>query len=108
MRSFAQPALVDKDDGAPLAERFFKSAVKPLASNPEWLLRRAPAPVRWDAGSSSRVGVYRGSPQMRGRDHLQFRVPYWVALDKHTPQGKEALRRLGAALGVSYRQLMLS
>ena len=29
---------------------------------------------------------------------------YWVPLDKHTPQGKEALRRLGAALGVSYRQ----
>jgi hypothetical protein len=32
--------------------------------------------------------------------------PYWVALDKHTPDGKEALRQLGIELGVSYRHLI--
>jgi hypothetical protein len=34
--------------------------------------------------------------------------PYWVALDKHTPQGKEALRALSVQLGLSYRQLLWS
>lgn len=32
--------------------------------------------------------------------------PYWVALDKHTPQGKEALRRIADANKVGYRQLI--
>ncbi len=32
--------------------------------------------------------------------------PYWVALDKHTPDGKEVLRQLGIELGVSYRHLI--
>ncbi len=34
--------------------------------------------------------------------------PFWVALDKHTPQGKEVLQRLGSELRVSYRQLIWS
>jgi hypothetical protein len=29
--------------------------------------------------------------------------PYWVALDKHTPQGKTALRAASAELGIPYR-----
>lgn len=32
--------------------------------------------------------------------------PYWAALDKHTPQGKEALSRVAKELGVHYRQLI--
>lgn len=32
--------------------------------------------------------------------------PYWVALDKHTPEGKEALRRVGIKHGIAYRQLI--
>jgi hypothetical protein len=32
--------------------------------------------------------------------------PYWVALDKHTPIGKEELRRLSLSLKIAYRQLI--
>jgi hypothetical protein len=32
--------------------------------------------------------------------------PYWVALDKHTPEGKESLRRIGIKYGLAYRQLI--
>lgn len=34
--------------------------------------------------------------------------PLWVALDKHTPDGKRALRILASDLGVSYRRLIWS
>ncbi len=32
--------------------------------------------------------------------------PYWVALDKHTPEGKQVLQQLGVELRVTYRQLI--
>lgn len=32
--------------------------------------------------------------------------PYWVALDKHTPEGKEALRKISTRLGATYRQII--
>jgi hypothetical protein len=32
--------------------------------------------------------------------------PYWVALDKHTPEGKVALSRVAKEIGASYRQLI--
>lgn len=32
--------------------------------------------------------------------------PYWVALDKHTPQGREVLRRVSLRTGIKYRQLL--
>lgn len=32
--------------------------------------------------------------------------PYWVALDKHTPEGKLVLQELSTEVGVSYRQLI--
>ncbi len=32
--------------------------------------------------------------------------PYWVALDKHTPQGKTALHAASAELGIPYRKLI--
>jgi hypothetical protein len=32
--------------------------------------------------------------------------PYWVALDKHTPQGKAALREVASQVNSSYRQLV--
>jgi hypothetical protein len=34
--------------------------------------------------------------------------PFWVALDKHTPQGKVELRRLGAEFNLPYRHLIWS
>jgi len=32
--------------------------------------------------------------------------PYWVALDKHTPQGKMALHAASAELGIPYRKII--
>lgn len=32
--------------------------------------------------------------------------PFWAALDKHTPEGKQALQELVSELGVSYRQMI--
>ena len=32
--------------------------------------------------------------------------PYWVALDKHTPEGKAAFRRVATKYGIAYRQLI--
>jgi hypothetical protein len=32
--------------------------------------------------------------------------PYWVALDKHTPEGKEVFRKVSAQYKISYRQLI--
>jgi hypothetical protein len=32
--------------------------------------------------------------------------PFWVALDKHTPEGKEALRKVCGRIGASYRQVI--
>lgn len=32
--------------------------------------------------------------------------PYWVALDKHTPQGKEVLREIARERSISYRHLL--
>jgi hypothetical protein len=33
------------------------------------------------------------------------RFPYWIALDKHTDEGKAVLREVAKAISVSYRQL---
>ena len=59
MGSLAQPAFIDEDDGAPLAERCFLSRGQRtrfqyrIASSS----RSARAPVRWAAGSSTRAGA---------------------------------------------------
>src|SRR5262249_36744741 len=34
--------------------------------------------------------------------------PYWVALDKHTPQGKEILQEIAREHSISYRHLIWS
>jgi hypothetical protein len=38
--------------------------------------------------------------------HSASDFPYWVALDKHTDEGKAALRDVARSLGVNYRQLI--
>lgn len=40
--------------------------------------------------------------------HLTSVFPYWAALDKHTDEGKAALRDAAKSLGVNYRQLIWS
>lgn len=43
-----------------------------------------------------------------GLAHAQSKdfFPYWIAFDKHTPQGKEALHTAAVELGISYQQII--
>jgi hypothetical protein len=52
--------------------------------------------TRSDVPSASTLGPETAHPTF----------PYWVALDKHTPEGKEALRRVCTKIGASYRQVI--
>jgi len=45
-------------------------------------------------------------PLVRPAETLQGDFPYWVALDKHTPQGKVVLSEVARQAHASYRQLM--
>lgn len=47
-----------------------------------------------------------GVPRLSHSAPIKLGFPYWVALDKHTPEGKLALRRIGARYGFSYRHLI--
>lgn len=47
-----------------------------------------------------------GVPQCREANEATPNFPYWVALDKHTPQGKEVLRQLARERSISYRHLI--
>jgi hypothetical protein len=63
----------------------------------------------WDKAfilAGSYLGVIKGIPSA---EHIKPTIgdfPYWVALDKHTPQGKDALRRVAKEIGCQYRQLI--
>ncbi|MGV3627213.1 MAG: hypothetical protein ACO1PN_05955 [Betaproteobacteria bacterium] len=46
-------------------------------------------------------------PEIRDAPLLTDKVfPYWVALDKHTPQGKAALHKIAGEFGITYRKLI--
>ena len=46
-------------------------------------------------------------PKVRNASPLVEGIfPYWVALDKHTPQGKAALHKVARGFGISYRKLI--
>jgi len=47
-----------------------------------------------------------GVPALPPSEPACSHFPYWVALDKHTPEGKEALRQVAAKCGTAYRQLI--
>jgi hypothetical protein len=49
-----------------------------------------------------------GVPESRKATEAEGAFPYWVALDKHTPEGKEALHEIARERGVSYRHLIWS
>lgn len=56
------------------------------------------------ASSSELPSTTATRPEPHGRGEF----PFWVALDKHTPQGKEALRVVSSSLGLPYRQVIWS
>ncbi len=47
-----------------------------------------------------------GVPNLPSSAAALSAFPYWVALDKHTPEGKTALKRIGARYGHPYRHLI--
>lgn len=47
-----------------------------------------------------------GVPALESGPEQHDPFPLWVALDKHTPEGKDAIRRVGHALHESYRNLI--
>lgn len=47
-----------------------------------------------------------GVPELPLAETADSEFPFWVALDKHTPEGKEALRRVGVRYGEQYRKLI--
>jgi hypothetical protein len=47
-----------------------------------------------------------GVPALPPVEPADSNFPYWVALDKHTPEGKAALRGIGIKYGIGYRQLI--
>ena len=52
------------------------------------------------------LAVSSGVPNLPPAETMDSEFPYWVALDKHTPEGKEALRRVAAESGERYRHLI--
>ena len=44
-------------------------------------------------------------PQKVDRSNTEEKFPFWAALDKHTPQGKIALRKVANKTGIPWRQL---
>jgi hypothetical protein len=63
----------------------------------------------WDKATILAAAYLAGSgevpdPKPAGPSVRAF--PYWVALDKHTPEGKDALRKVAATWHLSYRQLI--
>lgn len=65
----------------------------------------------WDRAfmqTAAYLAVTTGLPvanQVNRFGHSTWDFPFWVALDKHTPQGKKALREAAKRVGIPWRQM---
>ncbi len=62
----------------------------------------------WDRAliqAAAYLAVTKGIPQTLISKQLPLEVPFWVGLDKHTPQGKKAFINAAKNLGISARLL---
>ena len=62
----------------------------------------------WDKAfiqAAAYLAVTDGVPQLHTIPDGEAKFPFWVALDKHTPQGKATLRKVAQATGLPWRQL---
>lgn len=62
----------------------------------------------WDRAliqAAAYIAVTKGIPQVLISERMPLKVPFWVGLDKHTPQGKKALIDAAKNLGIPARQL---
>jgi hypothetical protein len=71
----------------------------------------AVATWQWDKAcilAGALLSVMADLPHVETAEPFKGPFPFWVALDKHTPQGKEVLRRIGIERKIPYRQLIWS
>lgn len=62
----------------------------------------------WDMAfvqAAAYLAVVEGLPAVEVHEQELEVFPFWVALDKHTPQGKAALREAATSIGLPWRQL---
>ena len=62
----------------------------------------------WDRAfmqASAYLAVMNGLPKLHAFPKNESKFPFWVALDKHTPQGKEVLSKVAKEIGFPWRQL---
>ena len=77
------------------------------------LVKRASVAYRkggwpWDKAfiqAAAYLAVTDGLPKLRDGSKTESKFPFWVALDKHTPQGKTALSKAAKETGFPWRQL---
>ena len=77
------------------------------------LVKRASVAYRkggwpWDKAfiqAAAYLAVTDGLPNLRDGSKTESRFPFWIALDKHTPQGKTALSKASKETGFPWRQL---
>ena len=77
------------------------------------LVKRASVAYRkggwpWDKAfiqAAAYLAVTDGLPELKVGSKTQSEFPFWVALDKHTPQGKTALSKAAKETGFPWRQL---
>ena len=62
----------------------------------------------WDKAfiqAAAYLAVTDGLPKLRDGSKTESKFPFWIALDKHTPQGKTALSKAAKETGFPWRQL---
>ncbi|MDE2734825.1 MAG: hypothetical protein OXI72_10565 [Gemmatimonadota bacterium] len=62
----------------------------------------------WDRAfiqATAYLAIMDGLPELYTVPTIEVNFPFWVALDKHTPQGKAALHRVAKETRFSWRQL---
>ena len=62
----------------------------------------------WDKAfiqAAAYLAVTEDLPKLRDGSKTESKFPFWVALDKHTPQGKTALSKAAKETGFPWRQL---
>lgn len=96
------------------AKKYWKWAISQCSSTPvtklvvhaEKAYRKGGWP--WDRAfiqATAYLAITNGIPKWQPVRNVKAKFPFWVALDKHTPQGKNALRETSKQTGFSWRQL---
>ncbi len=97
------------------AKKYWEWAISQCSSDPMFrLVTQAEKAYRkggwpWDRAfiqATAYLAIKNGIPKQQPvLDAIKVKFPFWVALDKHTPQGKAVLREVSKRTGFSWRQL---